>query len=149
MGYLQQTAVSGSNKTIFEEAAAGMTEIQHAKHELETIQEQIAAMSSQTDTSQYEKLLRDLDRAITRCEAVGGFTQEKKVASVLKGLGFNDLEKRCDECSGGWQMRIAFAKLLLSEPKLCLMDEPGMKRYMGCVRRVVLCDSALLVDTSY
>ena len=121
IGYLRQTAVSGSTKTVFDEAASGMIEIQKAKEALENVQEQLTSAGDAAD----ETLLRELDRATTRYEALGGYTTDQKVATVLKGLGFNDLSMRCDELSGGWQMRVAFAKLLLSEPKLCLMDEPG------------------------
>lgn len=120
VGYLRQTAVSGSTKTVFDEAASGMVEIQKAKDALEQAQEQLAAVSEDGDAADSEKLLRDLDRATARYEALGGYTMEQKVATVLKGLGFNDLKMRCNELSGGWQMRVAFAKLLLSEPKLCL-----------------------------
>lgn len=126
IGYLRQTAVSGSTKTVFEEASSGMVELQKAKDALEVVQEKLASIGSDNATDEDEStLLKELDRATTRYEALGGYTTEQKVATVLKGLGFNDVKIRCDELSGGWQMRVAFAKLLLSEPKLCLMDEPG------------------------
>ena len=120
VGFLRQTAVAGSTKTIFDEAASAMKDIEEARQALEKTQQAIA-----DDSEPGEALLKALDRAMQRFESVGGYTQEQKVSTILKGLGFNDLEKRCDELSGGWQMRVAFAKLLLSEPKLCLMDEPG------------------------
>ncbi|CAB9505190.1 Tylosin resistance ATP-binding protein TlrC [Seminavis robusta] len=104
IGYLQQTAVSGSTKTVYEEAASGMVELQKAKDYLERIQQQLA--NADDDNGQdNEKLLQELDRANTLFEAAGGYTQEQKVATVLKGLGFHDLDIRCDELSGGWQMR--------------------------------------------
>jgi ATP-binding cassette subfamily F protein 3 len=111
VGYLQQSAVAGSSRTVFVEAASGMTEINEAKAEIERA----------ADVADLEAL----EKANNRFEAIGGYKQDQKVASVLKGLGFTDFEKRCDELSGGWQMRVAFARLLLSEPTLCLMDEPG------------------------
>ncbi len=56
----------------------------------------------------------------------GGYEIEARVAAVLKGLGFSlkDQERKTEEFSGGWQMRIALAKLLLARPNLLLMDEP-------------------------
>jgi ABC-type transport system involved in cytochrome bd biosynthesis fused ATPase/permease subunit len=99
IGYLRQTAVSGSNKTVFDEAASGMVELQRAKDRLEAIQSRIAKGGVNDND------LQELDKAAMNYEAAGGYTQEQKVATVLKGLGFHDLEIRCDELSGGWQMR--------------------------------------------
>ena len=55
-----------------------------------------------------------------------GYSIDLKITTVLRGLGFNadDLGKRSETFSGGWQMRIALAKLLLGRPGLLLLDEP-------------------------
>lgn len=120
VGYLQQTAVAGSTNTIFDEAASAMTEIADARKALEEAENSVTNSEIPTD----EQLLA-LEKAMERFERVGGYQQEQEVSSMLKGLGFQDLTQRCDELSGGWQMRVSFAKTLLSKPTLCLMDEPG------------------------
>ena len=77
------------------------------------------------DTS--EKTLIELDDANKAFENAGGYTLESKVENVLRGLGFRDGDSNrlCSEFSGGWQMRIGLAKLLLSSPTLLLLDEPS------------------------
>ena len=105
MGYLKQTAVSGSTKTVREEAASEMEDIMKVKMMMNRLEELI----SEGDSS--EKTLNDLAKAQSRFEDVGGWTQDQDVDQVLKGLGFNpsDSDRLCSEFSGGWQMRIALA----------------------------------------
>lgn len=121
VGYLKQTAVSGSTKTVREEAASEMAEINNAKTRMDKLEAAIA----NGDAS--EKTLNNLAKAQSRFEDVGGWTQEQDVDQVLKGLGFQptDSDRLCSDFSGGWQMRIALARLLLSQPDLLLLDEPS------------------------
>eukprot|EP00808_Paulinella_micropora_P022224 g3584.t1 len=120
VGYLEQTAVSGSKRTVREETMSRMDELQKAKKEVE----QATAAVEGGDYS--EKALSRLSDAQTAYEAAGGYNADEVVARVLKGLGFSekDMERSCSDFSGGWQMRIALARLLLSMPELMLLDEP-------------------------
>jgi len=153
VGYLQQTAVAGSTKTVFDEAASAMTEVTAAKAALERAEERVASSTIPTIED-----MDALDRATQQFQSVGGYQQEQEVSSMLKGLGFTDLEQTCDQLSGGWQMRVSFARMLLSKPSLCLMDEPGnhldrsarkwlaqyLKRYDGGAMILVTHDVELL-----
>lgn len=120
-GYLRQTAVAGSTKTVYEEAKSEMKAINDAQKRMDD-----AAMAvANGDTT--DKTLTMLDEATEEYGAAGGWTQEQDVDSVLKGLGFQpeDSNRPVSDFSGGWQMRIALARLLLSRPNVLLLDEPS------------------------
>ena len=130
VGYLQQTAVSGSTKTILEEASSAQQHIVKAREELERAQERVSRHQQEHDnsispSSSLDADLVALDRATEQYESVGGYQQEQQVSSMLKGLGFVNMTQPCNELSGGWQMRVSLAKTLLSQPTLCLLDEPS------------------------
>ena len=121
LGYLRQTAVAGSTKTVFEEAASEMYDINEARKRMDIAQAAVEA----GDTS--DEALEALDNASADFTSAGGWTQEQDVDTVLKGLGFQpeDSDRLCSDFSGGWQMRIALARLLLSRPNVLLLDEPS------------------------
>jgi len=121
VGYLRQTAVSGSTRSVYEEASSEMYAINEARKRMEFAE----AAVIQGDTS--EEMMMMLDDASTDFAAAGGWTQEQEVESVLKGLGFRpgDSKRKCCDFSGGWMMRIGLARLLLSKPNILLLDEPS------------------------
>lgn len=119
VGYLEQEAIEMEDRSIFDEVISSQQEILEAEqrlHELEV---------SLNENSTPEKLAA-CGRARERYEALGGYRLESQVRSVLFGLGFNeeDMARHTGDFSGGWQMRIALAKLLIRKPDLLLLDEP-------------------------
>jgi ATP-binding cassette subfamily F protein 3 len=104
-------------------------EMQSAFPEADASQQQIEALSAQlvgAEGYEQREKLRALSVAQTEWEMQETHTLEARIGRVLHGLGFDDnaQNRLTDEFSGGWQMRIAMAKLLLRQPDLLMLDEP-------------------------
>lgn len=119
VGYLEQEAIEMEDRPIFEEVISSQTEILSAEQHLRRLEHALG-----DDPTEAE--LAACGRARDMYESLGGYTLEPRVRSVLFGLGFKeeDLERSTTEFSGGWQMRIALAKLLIRNPEVLLLDEP-------------------------
>ena len=119
VGYLEQEAIEMADRPIFEEVISSQVEILEAEQRLH-------ALESSLGENPTEQALAACGRARDAYEMMGGYTLESKVRSVLFGLGFkeDDLARATTEFSGGWQMRIALAKLLIRNPEVLLLDEP-------------------------
>jgi ATP-binding cassette subfamily F protein 3 len=125
IGYLPQDGIVHHGRSVYEELVQAFQELLALKDEQHRIEERLAHASAD-DGGDHERLLERYAEVIERFKHLGGYDIDARVAEVMKGLGFapGDLERRTEEFSGGWQMRIALAKLLLARPNLLLMDEP-------------------------
>jgi len=123
-GYLPQDGLSLSGRTVFAECMSVFDELRNMERELETLTHSIAELDH--TSAAYADVADRYHRLEHEFQTRGGYSIEAEVGRVLMGLGFKkeDWERQTDEFSGGWQMRLALAKLLLQKPNLLLLDEP-------------------------
>ena len=123
-GYLPQDGLTLSGRTVFAECMAVFTELHAMERELETLTHRISELDH--TSPEYAEVADRYHSLEHEFRTRDGYSIEAEVGRVLMGLGFRkeDWERLTDEFSGGWQMRLALAKLLLQKPNLLLLDEP-------------------------
>src|ERR1700720_2938386 len=123
-GYLPQDGLSLSGRTVFAECMTVFSDLHDMERELETLTHQISELDH--ESPEYANVADRYHSLEHEFRTRDGYSIEAEVGRVLQGLGFRkeDWERQTDEFSGGWQMRLALAKLLLQKPNLLLLDEP-------------------------
>ncbi|MEJ2244648.1 MAG: ATP-binding cassette domain-containing protein [Acidobacteriota bacterium] len=123
-GYLPQDGLFARGSTLLEEVLSVFESLRVLEKEIRQLEYELADM--QHSGSEYERKMERYALITQKFRLEEGSSIEARAGSGLLGLGFsrNDLNRSCEEFSGGWQMRLALAKLLLQKPSLLLLDEP-------------------------
>ncbi len=125
LGFLHQEMDLPKGKTVLEETMTAFDQVRKLEKRMEAINEEMATRTDY-ESDAYIKLVEEFTELNDRFEVLGGSSMEAEIEKVLKGLGFKqkDFQRLTDEFSGGWQMRIELAKMLLQRPDYLLLDEP-------------------------
>jgi ATP-binding cassette subfamily F protein 3 len=123
-GYLPQDGLSLSGGTVLEECLSVFRGLFEMEREMEDLTRQMAVADPAGEA--YQRIAERYHRVETEFHGRDGYDLEGQAQAVLGGLGFTreDLRRPAQEFSGGWQMRLGLAKLLLIKPNLLLLDEP-------------------------
>lgn len=125
VAYLPQHLITENKRSVFDEASQAFANIFAMKHEIDSLNNQLATRTDYESESYY-KLIEQVSALSEKYYTIEDINFEAEVEKILLGLGFlrEDFTRPTSEFSGGWRMRIELAKILLQKPDLILLDEP-------------------------
>ena len=125
IGFLHQDMTLPKGKTVMQEALSAFDEVRNLEKRVEELNHQLGERTDY-ETDSYMDLIHEVSDASERFHLLGGETAQADAERILKGLGFksSDMDRPTEEFSGGWQMRVELAKMLLQRPDYLLLDEP-------------------------
>ncbi|MBI4264074.1 MAG: ATP-binding cassette domain-containing protein [Acidobacteria bacterium] len=124
IGYLPQDGLTHTGRTVFEEASSAFQPLLDMKADMHDIEHRLGDAS--VPQAEHDAMLVRYSELQDRFRLADGYSMDLRIATVLRGLGFGpeDVDRPAETFSGGWQMRLALATLLLGRPNLLLLDEP-------------------------
>lgn len=125
IGFLHQDLAKMKGKSVMEETRTAFNEALMLDKRLHEIEHDLTVRTDYESDS-YHDLIEEMNEIVHRLEIIDVGSIEKQMELVLMGLGFmrEDFDRSVETFSGGWQMRIELAKILLRKPELVLLDEP-------------------------
>lgn len=125
LGFLHQDMEVPKGKTVMQETMTAFDSLKKLEKRIDEINNELG-IRTDYESDAYNDLLIELSEATEQFQMLGGTSMEAEVEKILSGLGFKpkDMNRLTDEFSGGWQMRIELAKMLLQRPDYLLLDEP-------------------------
>jgi ATP-binding cassette, subfamily F, member 3 len=124
VGYLPQHVLGARGVTVHAHALAAFAELHELEERRAALEHRLATVPPESD--EYASVMERYVAVCAEWDHRGRYDTEAEAEAVLAGLGFRptDMERDCSELSGGWQMRVALAQLLLRRPDILLLDEP-------------------------
>ncbi len=124
IGYLPQENITHKGRTLLEEARSALTDIISLQKKESELTDELCKDDLPEELK--TDLVNRLGEVHHRLEELDSYSASSKVEKILQGLGFeeSDFERLTEEFSGGWQMRIALSKILISQNDLLMLDEP-------------------------
>ncbi len=123
LGYLPQETDDLRGRSLLDEVLSVGAQVTDAGHRMKVLEHE---MADAPPGPERDRLVREYGAMQDRFATLGGYSIEAEAKKILGGLAFSeaDLDRPTETFSGGWMMRIALAKLLLSKPDLLMLDEP-------------------------
>jgi len=125
LAFLHQEIEIEQDKTVIEETMTAFSALEELNEKIESLNHAIATRTDY-ESQEYLDILQQFSDLNEQFALLGGESSEGDAIKVLSGLGFKqkDHTRKIEEFSGGWQMRVVLAKMLLQKPDYLLLDEP-------------------------